>query len=300
VESVTARAPAKVNLALRVGSPAPDGFHPVATVYQAVSLYDEVTVEPAERLSVEVRGHGAADVPADATNLAARAAVLLAKHLGRPADVRLTITKAIPVAGGMAGGSADAAAALVACDALWDANLGREALGRLGAELGSDVPFCLLGGTALGTGRGERLAPVLVRGSTHWVFATAGAGLSTQQVYARLDRLRGDRPIAAPVADTDVLLALSTGDLPRLGTALVNDLQPAAIALRTTLRATLQTGREAGALGAVVSGSGPTCAFLAADAAHALDVAVTLSASGTCRTVVNANGPVPGAAVVVS
>lgn len=296
--SVTARAPGKVNLALRVGPVAPDGFHPVATVYQAVSLYDEVTVEPAERLTVEVDGTGAAQVPADASNLAARAAALLARHLSRAPAVLLRIRKAIPVAGGMAGGSADAAAALVACDALWGAHLGREALSRLAAQLGSDVPFCLVGGTALGTGRGDSLAPVLVRGRTHWVFAVAAGGLSARDVYGRLDRLRGEGRVAAPVVDTEVVAALAAGDLRRLGSVLVNDLQPAAIALQPRLSATLQTGREAGALGAIVSGSGPTCAFLAGDAEHALDLAVTLSASGICRTVIRADGPVPGATVV--
>lgn len=296
--SVVARAPAKTNLALRVGPPGADGFHPVATVYQAVSLYDQVRVETSDRLTVTVSGVGTADVPVDATNLAARAATLLARHLGRPPRVALHIRKAIPVAGGMAGGSADAAAALVGCDALWGSALGRDDLARVAARVGSDVPFCLAGGTAVGTGRGERLAPVLVRGRTHWVFALATDGLLAADVYARLDRLRADRDVAAPAVEADVVAALATGDVHRLGAALVNDLQPAAIALRPALRATLATGREAGALGAVVSGSGPTCAFLAEDGEHALDLAVTLSASGTCRTVVRADGPVGGAALV--
>lgn len=296
--SAVARAPAKTNLALRVGPLGADGFHPVATVYQAVSLYDQVRVEPSDRLTVTVSGVGTADVPADATNLAARAVTLLARHLGRPARVALHIQKAIPVAGGMAGGSADAAAALVACDALWGSGLGREDLGRLAAQVGSDVPFCLAGGTAVGTGRGDRLARVLVRGRTHWVFAIAAEGLATREVYARLDQLRRNHDIPVPEVDAEVVAALAAGDEHRLGAALVNDLQPAAVALRPGLRATLATGREAGALGAVVSGSGPSCAFLARDAEHALDLAVTLSASGTCRTVVRAVGPVGGAALV--
>lgn len=295
---VVARAPAKTNLALRVGPPGAGGFHPVATVYQAVSLYDRVRVEAADRLAVTVAGAGAADVPADATNLAARAAILLARHLGRKPAVALHLEKAIPVAGGMAGGSADAAAALVACDALWGSALSRDELARLAARVGSDVPFCLAGGTAVGTGRGDRLAPVLVRGRTHWVFAMDADGLLAAQVYARLDQQRADRVVPPPAVEADVVAALAAGDVHRLGAALVNDLQPAAIALRPRLRATLETGREAGALGAVVSGSGPTCAFLAQDADHALDLAVTLSASGTCRTVVRAEGPVGGAALV--
>jgi 4-diphosphocytidyl-2-C-methyl-D-erythritol kinase len=298
VSSVTARAPAKMNLALRVGPPGADGYHPVATVYHAVSLYEEVTVAPAEALVVEVTGPGVEGVPTDATNLAARAVELLARHVSRPPAVRIRITKGVPVAGGMAGGSADAAAALVACDALWGTRIGRGGLAGLAARLGSDVPFCLAGGTALGAGRGERLTPVLVRGRAHWVFALAFGGLSTPDVYARLDRLRGDHEVHRPAVDDAVVAALAAGDLPALGAALVNDLQPAAISLHSGLRATLASGREAGALGAVVSGSGPTCAFLARDEEHALDLAVTLSASGTCRTVARAHGPVAGATVI--
>lgn len=296
--SVLARAPAKINLALRVGPPGIDGFHPVATVYQAVSLYDEVRVEASDRLTVTVAGTGATAVPTDASNLAARAVTLLARHVGRQPCVAVHIQKSIPVAGGMAGGSADAAAALLGCEALWEGGLGRDELSRLAARIGSDVPFCLAGGTAVGTGRGDRLARALVRGRTHWVLALAADGLPTAQVYERLDRLRADRDVAPPVVEADVVAALAAGDVRRLGGALVNDLERAAIALRPGLRATLAAGREAGALGAVVSGSGPTCAFLAENAERALDLAVAVSASGTCRTVVRADGPVGGAALV--
>lgn len=298
MSSVTARAPAKVNLALRVGPRRQDGYHDVATVLHAVSIYELVTVAPADELVVEVSGPGAANVPEDSTNLAARAVELLAQHVSRAPTVRISIEKGVPVAAGMAGGSADAAAALVACDALWGSRLGRTEMVGLAAAVGSDVPFCLLGGTALGTGRGESLAPVLVRGRTHWVFAIGSDGLSTAQVYARLDRLRGDHGVPRPSVDDAVVTALAAGDTAALGAGLGNDLQPAAIALRPGLRATLATGRDAGALGGVVCGSGPTCAFLARDDEHALDLAVTLSASGTCRTVARAHGPVTGAAVV--
>lgn len=300
MSSVTARAPAKVNLALRVGPPRADGYHPIATVFHAVALYEVVTVAPADRLAVEVTGTDVDDVPTDATNLAARAVELLARHVSMSPAVRISIEKTVPVAGGMAGGSADAAAALVGCDALWGTRLGRSELLGLAARLGSDVPFCLVGGTALGTSRGESLAPVLVRGRTHWVFALGSGGLSTAQVYARLDQLRGNHGVPRPGVDDSVVTALAAGDVSALGAALVNDLQPAAIALRPALRATLATGRDAGALGGVVCGSGPTCAFLARDEEHALDLAVTLSASGTCRTVARAHGPVPGATVVPS
>lgn len=293
--AITVRAPGKINVALRVGPLDDDGFHAVTTVYQAVSVFDEVTVETADELTVVVRGDDAHRVPADASNLAARAAALVASEIGRAPDVRLTITKRIPVAGGMAGGSADAAAALVACDLLWGARLERTRLVELAAQLGSDVPFCLAGGTALGTGRGDRLAPALVRGEWHWVLALADGGLGAGEVYAQLDRLREGHAVPLPPVDVGVTAALATGDPEALGPALVNDLQPAAVALRPGLRATLDAGRELGALGGLVSGSGPTCAFLVRDAAHALDLAVGLAATGACRSVERVTGPVPGA-----
>ena len=294
----TARAPAKINLALHVGPKDADGFHEVATTYQAVSLDELVTAEDADELTVEVTGADAALVPTDKSNLAIKAAIALAKHVRRPPGVRLTITKQVPVAGGMAGGSADAAAALIACDALWQTHLDRATLLAIGATLGSDVPFALTGGTAIGTGRGDRLTVTMVRGQSHWVLAIAERGLSTAEAYANLDRLRAGHDVAAPQVDVPVTAALAAGDQVGLGRALVNDLEPAALALRPELRKTLAAGRDAGALGGIVSGSGPTCAFLARDAEHALDLAVALSATGVCRTVKRVVGPVPGAQLV--
>jgi len=212
--------------------------------------------------------------------------------------VALHITKGIPVAGGMAGGSADAAAALVACDALWGTGLSRAELAELAVGLGSDVPFSLLGGTAMGTGRGEVLAPVLARGRFEWVAALAEDGLSTPAVYRELDRLRGGRAVPEPRVSDGLMAALRAGDADELGRAMRNDLQDAACALRPVLRQTLDTGREAGALGAMVSGSGPTVVFLARSPEHAIDIAVALSATGTCRAVKRAHGPVGGARVV--
>lgn len=296
--SVTARAPAKINLALSVGPVRPDGFHDVATAYHAVSLYDEVVATAADGLSVSVSGVTGVpvdDVPADGTNLAAAAAVALAERAGVEPAVSLHITKGIPVAGGMAGGSADAAAALVACDALWQTGLPRAALLELAADLGSDVPFSLVGGTALGTGRGELLTPVLARGRFHWVVALADGGLATPEVYAQCDRLRADHPVAEPRVADALMAALRSGDADALGAALRNDLQEAALSLRPELGQTLATGREAGALGGLVSGSGPTVALLARGPEHAIDIAVALSATGTCRAVKRARGPVPGA-----
>jgi len=298
--SVTVRAPAKVNLHLGVGPRRADGFHDLATVFQAVSLYDEVTVRVADQLSVAVEGEGAENVPADASNLAAQAATALADFVGREPAVRIEIRKGIPVAGGMAGGSADAAAALVACDALWQTDVGPDALHALAARLGSDVPFCLVGGTALGAGRGERLTTVLGRGVYHWVFAVADAGLSTPAVYAEFDRLRAEAPALEPEVPPELLAALRAGDARRLAPLLSNDLQAPALRLRPALRRTLEAGRDARALGAVVSGSGPTCAFLVAGESEAIAVTAALSGSGACQAVRRAHGPVAGARVVGS
>ena len=298
VVSVTVRAPAKVNLHLGVGARRPDGFHDLATVFQAVSLYDELTVRRSPELIVEVTGEDADGVPDDATNLAARAALALATFTGREAKVRIEIRKGIPVAGGMAGGSADAAAALVACDALWETDVGPAALHELASRLGSDVPFCLIGGNALGAGRGERLTTVLGRGVYHWVFALADGGLSTPAVYGELDRIREQTPGLEAEVPQEMLAALRTGDARRLAPLLFNDLQAAALRLKPALRRTLESGLDAGALGALVSGSGPTCAFLAEDETAAVNLAAALPGSGTCRAVRRAHGPVAGVKLV--
>ncbi|MFI0814844.1 4-(cytidine 5'-diphospho)-2-C-methyl-D-erythritol kinase [Streptomyces sp. NPDC021098] len=301
---VTARVPAKVNVQLAVGGARPDGFHDLANVFLAVGLHDEVTATPADSLRVTVEGPDAAHVPADNTNLAARAAAALAARHGIAPDVHLHIAKDIPVAGGMAGGSADAAAALLACDALWGMKTSRAELLAICAELGSDVPFSLVGGAALGRGRGELLTPLETGGTFHWVFAVADGGLSTPAVYRECDRLREESGAGATVATipdpepSEALIeALRTGDPTALAAAVTNDLQPAALSLRPALAETLRAGANAGALASLVSGSGPTCAFLVKDAEAARGVAAALAASGTCRTVRTASGPVPGATV---
>ncbi|MCG7526659.1 4-(cytidine 5'-diphospho)-2-C-methyl-D-erythritol kinase [Streptomyces sp. OfavH-34-F] len=296
--SVTVRVPAKVNVQLAVGAARPDGFHDLASVFLAVGLYDEVTVTPADRLRITCSGPDAAQVPLDASNLAARAASALAARHGIAPGVHLHIDKDIPVAGGMAGGSADGAAALLACDALWGTGTPRDELLALCAELGSDVPFSLVGGAALGTGRGERLTPVEVGGTFHWVFAVADGGLSTPAVYREFDRLTEGTRVPEPVASDALLDALRTGDAKALAASLGNDLQAAALSLRPSLAATLAAGTEAGALAALVSGSGPTTAFLTEDAATADRVAAALTASGTCRTARTATSPARGATVV--
>jgi len=303
---VTVRVPAKVNLQLAVGPARDDGYHPLVTVFHAVSLNDEVTVQPAAKMTLTVTGEDAASVPTDRSNLAWRAATALAKAAGlRGADaaVRIEIRKRIPVAAGLAGGSADAAATLVACNELWEAGLSPRELAEIAAGLGSDVPFSLMGGTAVGRGRGEELTPALAAGSYHWALAFGRSGLSTAQVYATFDRLRSARgasgqPTAEPSLSNELMTALRSGDPARVGPLLTNDLQPAALSLMPDLRRTLAAGREHGALGAIVSGSGPTCAFLARDAAHARELAVLLTGSGVCRAAARASGPVPGATVL--
>jgi 4-diphosphocytidyl-2-C-methyl-D-erythritol kinase len=296
---VTVRVPAKVNLQLSVGPRRDDGYHDLMTVFHSVSLFDEVTVRPADRASVRVTGQDASQVPTGRTNLAARAARALAAAVKRrQSGVQIEIRKRIPIAAGLAGGSADAAATLVACNELWQAGLTQAELSEIAAGLGSDVPFALLGGTAIGQGRGERLTAALAAGTYHWVLAFATGGLSTPDVYAACDRLRDAAPVAPPELSTGLMAALRSGDPAAVGLQLSNDLQPAAVSLRPDLRRALAAGEESGALGAIVSGSGPTCAFLAADARQAGELAVALTGAGVCRGVVRVQGPVPGAAVV--
>ena len=299
--TVTARAPAKVNVQLAVGPLRSDGFHELRTVYLAVSLFDTVTVRGGEGLRVSVTGLDADVVPTDRRNLVWRAAELLAEHAGVRPDAAIEIDKSIPAAAGLAGGSADAAAALVALNALWATGADREDLDALAAQLGSDVPFSLLGGVALGAGRGERLSPVLARMRSDWVLGIAGDGLSTPAVYAELDRLRaaGSVPGGEVPAPADpVIAALRSGPPSALAAVLANDLQAPALALRPELGRALRAVVDAGALGAVVSGSGPTVAGLAQDDRAAVRLAAELAGAGVFRTVRAVHGPVPGARLV--
>jgi len=363
VTSVTVRVPAKINLQLAVGPLRPDGYHDLVTVFHAISLFDQISVAPAAADGVTVSGEDAAQVPAGNDNLALKAVAALRAAIPRrgagtrglasrgaaPDDtpgVAVTISKRIPVAAGLAGGSADAAAALVACNELWGAGLSQQELCEVAAGVGSDVAFAVLGGTAVGRGRGERLTRALVPPATyHWVLAFADGHLSTSEVYGTLDRLRtlpapGGRPprmgdsrppyppapgapgasgargaaaasggapasghaaesaATAPELSTQLMAALRAGDPRRLGRSLSNDLQAPAISMFPALRKTLAAGREFGALGALVSGSGPTCFFLARGASHATDLAVALSGAGVCRSVARATGPAPGATVI--
>lgn len=305
--TVTAQAPAKVNVQLAVGGRRPDGFHDLATVFLAVGLYDQVTATPADEFRVTVSGVDAHLVPADASNLVAQAAWLLGERYDRDPLVHLHIDKRIPVAGGMAGGSADGAAALLAVDALWGTAASRNALLELGARMGSDVPFALFGGVALGRGRGELLTPIDADVDFHWVFATADGGLSTPAVYRECDRLRkadqadSGEDFGTPDPSPALLDALRSGDPAALSAALapgLNDLQRPALTLRPDLRETLRAGEDAGALAGMVSGSGPTCAFLAADATDAETLAKQLADAPSCRATYLTRSPVPGASVL--
>lgn len=295
---VRVRVPAKINLHLQVGPLRRDGFHDLTTVYHAISLYDEITARRGDTLSLTMEGEGAGSLPLDENNLVVRAARALARHTGHDSFARLHLRKQIPVAGGLAGGSADAAATLVACDQLWGTGLGRDDLAEIAATLGSDIPFLVLGGTALGTGRGELVSPVLASTqSWHWVLALADGGLATPAVYRELDRLRerNQAPDPASRGPEALLAALRQRDPILLADTFANDLQPAALSLRPALADTIEAGMDAGALAGLVSGSGPTCVFLAEDARHAAIVAEELGASKVCREVRVAHGPVAGA-----
>jgi len=301
-EAVHVRAPGKINLFLSVGDVGDDGYHDVATAYQAVSLYEDVSAWPDDRISVSFTGTmDTSGLPTDGSNLAMKAAKLLARTTGVTAGARLEIAKHVPIAGGMGGGSADAAATLLACDALWGTDLPKDAMLDLAAKLGADVPFALTGGTAIGTGRGDRLSPALGTGRFHWVLAVADFGLSTPAVYRELDAIRDEESRAGragvPAIDPAVLHALRAGDPARLASALHNDLQAAAVRLAPPLGDLLEIGEQAGALAGIVSGSGPTLAFLTEDSDSAIALQISLSAARV--NALHVHGPVHGARVML-
>ena len=300
--SVRVEAPGKVNLFLSVGASGTDGYHQLTTVFQAVRLIETVT---ARRQSARDRGtvtltleEPDADVPADASNLAVRAAKLLAETTGVSEGVDLLLRKRVPVAGGMAGGSADAAATLVACNILWGTGLSLLELSALAARLGADVPFPLTGATAVGSGRGDLVTPIMTRGSYHWVFALAEEGLSTPAVFRRFDELTGTGAPAVRDVPEALTSALRAGDAPALAASLHNDLQAAALDLRPELAQVIAVAEEAGALRAIVSGSGPTIAALVENPAGAQRVSRALMSSGLVTDVLRADAPVAGARVV--
>ena len=303
VKSVTVRVPAKVNLQLSVGPKEADGYHNLVSVFQAISIFDDVTIklgEPGSGLAISIIGDQTHGVPADANNLAAKAVALISKEYDLTVDAHIEIKKSIPVAGGMAGGSADAAGTILGIDYLYSLDMTREEMIEIASKIGSDVPFMLSGGTAIGTGHGDQLTAALSRGTYHWVLALSTVGLSTPAVYAECDRLRGELEIVEPRTHEGLMQALLGADAPGVGAALINDLQLAACSLRPAIRLVLDVGQEYGALGAIVSGSGPTVAFLVADQDSGLDLAVALTSSGVVGSVAQAYGPVAGAKVIAT
>ena len=300
---VVTRVPGKVNLQLSVGPLGSDGFHEVTTVFQAISLFDDVTVSEGvskSGVTISVTGQTAHGVPADASNLAIRAANLMIKEYEIPADLEIKLKKEIPVAGGMAGGSADAAGVIVGLDSFYELGLSRDEMEKIAAQIGSDVPFSISGGVAIGTGRGDQITPALAKGGYTWVLALSNQGLSTPAVYQECDRLREGLSIASPQVSEVLMQALRAGDAKALGKALSNDLQAAACSLRPALRLVLDVGIDYGALGGIVSGSGPTVAFLVSDEEHAMDLTVALSASGVVSSIARAVGPAHGARIIES
>jgi 4-diphosphocytidyl-2-C-methyl-D-erythritol kinase len=298
IDRAVVRVPGKINLQLSVGPLQKDGYHELATVFQSVSLYDELTITTSDDDSIKIDNEGKSGVPEGSENLAYRAAELMRKRFDIDSGILIKIKKEIPISGGMAGGSADAGATIVGIDSLFSLGLNRNEMEKLGSELGADVPFTISGGTAIGTGRGDQITPVLSRGTYHWVLALSSSGLSTPAVYHECDRLREGMDIATPHVSDELLQSLTHGDAKSLGKMLVNDLQPAACSLKPALRLILDVGIDYGALGGLVSGSGPTVAFLAENEEHALDLVVALTSSGVVGNVVRAQGPVPGARIV--
>lgn len=297
---VTVRVPGKINLQLSVGPLQSDGYHELATVFQSVSLFDELRISENESDEIRIEVEGKVAIPLGAENLAFRAAELMRKKFDIERGVTIRIKKEIPIAGGMAGGSADAGGTIVAMDSLFSLGLSRTEMERIGSSLGADVPFTIAGGTAIGTGRGDQITPVLSRGNYNWVLALSSSGLSTPAVYGECDRLREGLEISKPNVSDALMQALSQGDAVALGRTLTNDLQAAACSLKPALRLILDVGIDYGALGGIVSGSGPTVAFLAENEDHALDLVVALTSSGVVGNVVRVSGPVPGARVITN
>ena len=297
-KSVTVQVPAKVNLQLSVGPKESDGYHQVVTVFQAISLFDNIKISEADQFSIAVSGDYTNGIPLDQSNLVYKAIELMSEEFETNKNLEVSIQKSIPIAGGMAGGSADAAAVLFGIDQLYRLGLSKDELSEIARKLGSDVPFMLHGGTAVGRGHGDEITPALSRGTYHWVIAVSSTGLATPAVYAECDRLRTGLDIKAPTLNDELLQALLSGDATRVGKSLSNDLQAAACSIRPALRLILDTGQEYGALGGVVSGSGPSVAFLVADEDHSLDLAVALTSSGVVGSVARAQGPVTGAKII--
>ena len=295
--AVVARAPGKINLMLRVGPLRPDGFHHLLTVFQAVDVWETITVAPADEFSITVSGDvNLGEIPLDGSNIAMKAVAAVAARLGRTDAVSIHIDKRVPVGGGMGGGSADAAATLMAINELWSGGLSQVALLEIAASLGSDVPFLLEGGTAVGRKRGEELK-LLHSLKFHWVVVPSPHHLATPEVYRRLDEIREGIDVSLPGKIPSRLLdALYIGEPDILTPHLINDMTPAAIALYPEIVDTLEMGLAIGARAAMVSGSGPTCVFLATDSAHAQSLVALCQERG--HHAVAVSSPVRGAHLV--
>lgn len=279
--SVIARAPGKINLVLRVGPRRADGYHDLLTCFQAVDIWETVALSPADEFSIAVSGDvNLGEIPLDGNNLAMQAVAAVARATGRTDAVAILIDKKVPVGGGMGGGSADAAATLIAINELWHTGLSQVELLTIAAELGSDVPFLLEGGTAIGRGRGEILEPIKSL-AFNWVIVPSMEHLATPGVYGRLDELRADVDVVLPESLPDTFLdALYRGDPEALAPHLINDMAQASLDLEPELEATLEKGLQCGALAVMVSGSGPTSAMLARDDAHANAIQASLRDQG--------------------
>ncbi|WP_353065243.1 4-(cytidine 5'-diphospho)-2-C-methyl-D-erythritol kinase [Arcanobacterium hippocoleae] len=322
-QSVKASAPAKVNLALRVGALRPDGFHPLDTVFEALDIFDDVEAQPTENAELTMEIHGIGEnLPIDDTNLVIRAAKLLQQKTSVHHGAHLVVTKRIPVAGGMAGGSADAAATLIALNALWQLKLSQSELIEIGKELGSDIPFALLGGIARGISRGDELTPIIPKAMHGWVILTNPEGLSTPQVFHKFDEMYQDTAPSSPQSTAPVIAALATGSVSALIKVLENDLWHPAAALRPDLAKIVckidaifpPSGNNSTApdqtenpiqdavdksaasprIGRILSGSGPSIAILC-EVAQVAEIAALMRTTFPELTVVSAMGPAAGA-----
>jgi 4-diphosphocytidyl-2-C-methyl-D-erythritol kinase len=295
--SVIARAPGKINLVLRVGPRRADGYHDLLTCFQAVDIWETVALSPADEFSIAVSGDvNLGEIPLDGNNLAMKAVAAVARATGRTDAVAILTDKKVPVGGGLGGGSADAAATLIAINELWHTGLSQVELLTIAAELGSDVPFLLEGGTAIGRGRGEILEPIKSL-ALSWVIVPSMEHLATPGVYGRLDELRADVDVVLPESLPDAFLdALYRGDPEALAPHLINDMAQASLDLEPELEATLEMGITSGALAVMVSGSGPTCAMLARDQNHAQ--AIQAACSDRERYAVVTSSPARGAHLV--
>lgn len=269
------RTHAKINLFLRVIGRRPDGYHEIESIFHGVSLSDRIHLRPTGGSDINVVMHS--DGPRSEeieleNNLAYLAARSLLERGVTGAGLHIEIDKRIPIAAGLGGGSGNAAGVLIALNELWGAGLGSEDLNAVAASVGSDVPYCLVGGTMLATARGEKLTSLPSPTDLHFVLGISEEPLFTRDVYERWDEL-GSGPGEGSASMT---LALGTGDPREVGQLLHNDLEAAAFSLRPELEELKKVISSAGALGAAVTGSGPTLFGLASDAEHARDIAAKI------------------------